>query len=270
MLIQINIKNSKNKINKMTHSIFSRKGILKGLAAAVIGSTLIGNGLVARAANDVPLDKPGVYDQEGYHPYVEGETPSGLLEPKDPKLVQELINDAINPKPSEQRTPLSPDYNLADFKSVYGEKEWNSLPNQNKKNLATDWTRLPLEQRKLSCEFYQSPENFKSKLAESTKNAVKRAYDAAFWMQKSENKKRITGESKSTGRIKVPIFRSNVDMKQIQEEYLQKHPDINPESLTDFYKNLSNTDLILLNELITYQGKRLNPEYLREQTVPYD
>ena len=228
-----------------TDKRFTRRSFLTGLAAVLAGTSLM-TGLTARAG-DIQLGSPGVYN----------------------------LDQNKSDQPVEPQRKLSPDYTLEDFKGVYGNREWDSLPEANRKNVEDNWSKLPLEQRKSSCEFYQSSKDYKAKLDQPTQKAIERAYDAAFWMHDSENKKnwarKEKGETINRNKIKIPIFRSDIDIKQVKAEYLQSHPEINPESLTDFYRDLTHTDLILLNELTTYKGKRLNPEYLRQQKkVPYN
>jgi cation transport regulator ChaB len=121
-----------------------------------------------------------------------------------------------------------------------------------------------LESRKSYCELYQSPADFKAKLPKSTQEAIKRAYTSAYLMYEKASK---TGNSQ-TDKTKIPIFRSGIDMDKLRKEYLQICPQLDPDCLTDFYKSKAGTVFILLNELKFYNGQRLNPEYLKQQTAP--
>jgi len=219
----------------MSINLFSKKSITKGLAALVVGASLATNGLLA-LAQDVPL-KPGVYSEQSNQ-----------------------ANGPIN---------NSPNYNdLEGFKSVYGNRNWDTLPQKNKEKFEQKWSTMNLAQRKSTVELYKSPADFEnSNFTKSQRKAIQKADRAAYLIQSAEIKQRISGKSDSEGEVIVPIFRKGVDMNKIKAEYLENHPEINPECLNDFYKDqLTSTRLILLHEIKNYGGKRINPEFLKDYT----
>ncbi|MFA5258531.1 MAG: hypothetical protein WC979_04330 [Candidatus Pacearchaeota archaeon] len=219
----------------MSRNPFSRKSILEGLGALVVGTSLVCNGLPA-IAQDVPLNQ-GVYS-EGFN------------------------------QPSEPARKPSSNYTLDDFRLVYGANNWNALPSENKERLKQKWSTMNLTQKKSTVELYQSPADFEnSNLTKSQRKAIQKADRAAYLIQGAEIKQRISGKSESEGEVIVPIFRKGVDMNKIRAEYLENYPEINPDCLLDFYKDqLTSTRLILMHEIRNYGGKRINPDFLKVYT----
>lgn len=212
----------------------SRRDFLTGLAGIALGLASV---------NSYSQDRP---------------LPPGIADLGDPERWNKPV----------QNRKLSEDYTLDDFILALGEGapgRWEKLTDYEKQRIAQTWNSADKRFRQKSCEIYFSPTDFVEKyFSKAQKQEFENWKRATYWLARDEyaRRKKIPG---AEGEVKIPLFRGDINIDALKEEYNQRYPW--KVDLGGFKHNSGDTVLVFLYE----QGKnRINPALKKPaRNLPY-